>query len=310
MDKSIGASSTGTNGYLSESRGAASSRPVRATRRQQTIDAIPGAGRLKAIFLEHDVDRSGTISRDELAAVLQALMTNISEKSITLLFEQIDGNNDGELQYEEFIDWLMDDGIGPIAGNEMWYNALEAILTQGLFLTSTGLCGRWSARKRDKNSRRRETYSLLSCGVVAYSKQDQKYSGGACSVDHEEVSGFGEWHVKDSVLEIRCSVHVELSSGSGVHVDRLERDERRHEQFPLDKFEAQFSRTGVLDGPSEVRIMLAMFGGHVSDTIAQDLIISALGDSGGHTGKAAYLLHKRKKEELKGNSGVPRRAAG
>lgn len=249
---------------------------------------MPGAGIIKAMFHSQDEDDDGTISHEELARVLKALLPEVGDASISLLFEQIDSNHDGVVQYEEWIDWLMDGSGGPQKGGDTWFDAVEAILAKGLFMTDTGLCGLWSLRKK-AGSKRRETYKLLSCGVAYYSMYEARYSGKTCSHDIEEVSGFGEWTVKDGVLTVTCSVHSELVSGSGVRGDRLRREEQHHLRLPASEFGKLFHPDDCITGSEEVRIMLAMFGISISDVNEPD-VINALADAAGHSGKAVYLL--------------------
>lgn len=58
---------------------------------------------LKAAFSYFDKDGSGTISRDELRVCLQSDDFTLSEEQINELLNGVDANNDGQIDYQEFI---------------------------------------------------------------------------------------------------------------------------------------------------------------------------------------------------------------
>mmetsp|Transcript_67785 Transcript_67785/g.201664 ORF Transcript_67785/g.201664 Transcript_67785/m.201664 type:complete len:281 (-) Transcript_67785:80-922(-) len=60
---------------------------------------------LKA-FQEWDVDGSGTISAEELAEVLMALDPEFTQDDAMKLFEAADMNQDGSIDYTEFMQWV------------------------------------------------------------------------------------------------------------------------------------------------------------------------------------------------------------
>lgn len=57
------------------------------------------------MFREFDKDNSGSISTDEAKLMLGRF--GISDKDIEALIEKYDANKDGELQYSEFVAFLM-----------------------------------------------------------------------------------------------------------------------------------------------------------------------------------------------------------
>ncbi len=61
---------------------------------------------LKAAFTYFDKDGSGTISLDELKACLQSEDFTIDDPTITSLLKEVDINNDGVVDYKEFIDMM------------------------------------------------------------------------------------------------------------------------------------------------------------------------------------------------------------
>ncbi len=63
--------------------------------------------RILEIFRKNDTDGSGSISRDELAAVLKSLdPEDFDPGSLDKLLCFADASGDGELQAEEFVTWL------------------------------------------------------------------------------------------------------------------------------------------------------------------------------------------------------------
>ncbi|CAK9008586.1 unnamed protein product [Durusdinium trenchii] len=57
-------------------------------------------------FKRFDTDQSGSISRDELTSVMQALQADWTEESTDELLCRIDVSLDGQLQVEEFLQWV------------------------------------------------------------------------------------------------------------------------------------------------------------------------------------------------------------
>jgi len=61
-------------------------------------------------FREWDADGNGKISRSELTQVLTSLDQSITPKSAESLFKAMDRDGDGEVDYEEFVNWLFQGG--------------------------------------------------------------------------------------------------------------------------------------------------------------------------------------------------------
>lgn len=53
------------------------------------------------IFNLVDRDKGGSISKSELAQLMDTLQINASQQEIDLMIGEIDANNDGEIQFEE-----------------------------------------------------------------------------------------------------------------------------------------------------------------------------------------------------------------
>ncbi len=61
---------------------------------------------LKAAFQYFDKDGSGTISKDELRQVLANDECMLQDKDIENLLNGVDANDDGEVDYQEFISMM------------------------------------------------------------------------------------------------------------------------------------------------------------------------------------------------------------
>jgi Ca2+-binding EF-hand superfamily protein len=61
---------------------------------------------IKKVFQSWDVDGTGVISRENLAVVMMKI-TNSTRANANLLMDEIDTNKDGVINYEEFVDWVM-----------------------------------------------------------------------------------------------------------------------------------------------------------------------------------------------------------
>lgn len=70
---------------------------------------------LKELFRHYDANGDGFISLNELSAVLDALGGGFSQEEIQHVFTCIDKSHDGKIQYNEFVDWLSDDTVSPLA---------------------------------------------------------------------------------------------------------------------------------------------------------------------------------------------------
>mmetsp|Transcript_61590 Transcript_61590/g.144363 ORF Transcript_61590/g.144363 Transcript_61590/m.144363 type:complete len:404 (+) Transcript_61590:39-1250(+) len=68
---------------------------------------------IKAIFRQADVEQSGVLSRDDFVKLLRRLdQKRWTNAAIEGLMKVIDKNIDGNIQYEEFLDWCMSGGQG------------------------------------------------------------------------------------------------------------------------------------------------------------------------------------------------------
>lgn len=63
-------------------------------------------GDVLAAFLSWDEDGNGSIDMKEMANVLTSLGLKCSEPEFLKMFQAADCNNDGELDYQEFLDWI------------------------------------------------------------------------------------------------------------------------------------------------------------------------------------------------------------
>lgn len=57
----------------------------------------------REIFNLVDRDGGGSISKQELQQLMDTLAINASQQEIDLMINEIDANNDGEIQFEEFV---------------------------------------------------------------------------------------------------------------------------------------------------------------------------------------------------------------
>mmetsp|Transcript_4428 Transcript_4428/g.9727 ORF Transcript_4428/g.9727 Transcript_4428/m.9727 type:complete len:776 (+) Transcript_4428:3-2330(+) len=72
------------------------------------MSAQDDKGALKQAFVSADLNGDGQISRHELRQLLQAV-TALKPAEIDLMFDQFDTDGDGQLNYDEFVEWLMAD---------------------------------------------------------------------------------------------------------------------------------------------------------------------------------------------------------
>merc|ERR1711879_495818 len=63
--------------------------------------------RIMEIFEHYDTDGNGTISEEELLTVLTALSPDMTEDMAKKLYTQSDSNSDGEVDLDEFVQWLL-----------------------------------------------------------------------------------------------------------------------------------------------------------------------------------------------------------
>lgn len=73
------------------------------------------ADSIKTVFRRFDENGDGTISSAELRTVLKFIggaENQFTDREIDSAFSRIDVNKDGSIQYDEFVDWLLDDTVG------------------------------------------------------------------------------------------------------------------------------------------------------------------------------------------------------
>jgi len=64
---------------------------------------------LREAFAYNDRDNDGRIQLDEFAAMLDELEADMSGKEIEIGFKDIDTNDDGLIDFAEFVDWWTED---------------------------------------------------------------------------------------------------------------------------------------------------------------------------------------------------------
>jgi calmodulin len=64
---------------------------------------------LREAFDYNDRDNDGRIQLDEFAAMLDELEADMSGKEIEIGFKDIDTNDDGLVDFAEFVDWWTED---------------------------------------------------------------------------------------------------------------------------------------------------------------------------------------------------------
>jgi calmodulin len=64
---------------------------------------------LREAFDYNDRDNDGRIQLDEFAAMLDELEADVSGKEIEIGFKDIDTNDDGLIDFTEFVDWWTED---------------------------------------------------------------------------------------------------------------------------------------------------------------------------------------------------------
>ena len=63
---------------------------------------------LARLFARFDINRDDHIDVDEFGFLLQALGEDIPQTNVSLHFGVIDANNDGIVDFNEFVDWWLD----------------------------------------------------------------------------------------------------------------------------------------------------------------------------------------------------------
>ena len=64
---------------------------------------------LREAFDYNDRDNDGRIQVDEFSAMLDELEADMSAKEIEIGFKDIDTNDDGLVDFDEFVDWWTED---------------------------------------------------------------------------------------------------------------------------------------------------------------------------------------------------------
>lgn len=64
---------------------------------------------LRGIFKDFDTNKSGTITLDELGAMLAKLQISCDRKFVAALFKKFDKNGNGIIEFEEFCDYIIKD---------------------------------------------------------------------------------------------------------------------------------------------------------------------------------------------------------
>lgn len=67
---------------------------------------MAGVERIKIIFSKYDADHSGEISPQELTDILMKLNSAFTVEDCQALFASIDTDEDGSIQWSEWLDWL------------------------------------------------------------------------------------------------------------------------------------------------------------------------------------------------------------
>jgi Ca2+-binding EF-hand superfamily protein len=70
-----------------------------------------GGVSIESVFAQYDKDRSGTIDRKELVAVLEDLGVAVTQERLNHAFSELDVNNDGEVTFDEFSKWWRADAV-------------------------------------------------------------------------------------------------------------------------------------------------------------------------------------------------------
>jgi len=70
----------------------------------ETARILDQRNRVRAVFTFYDVDGDGRLSAEELKAVLNHI--GLSDASSDVLFSSMDSNQNGVVEYDEFVDWV------------------------------------------------------------------------------------------------------------------------------------------------------------------------------------------------------------
>eukprot|EP00747_Dinoflagellata_sp_TGD_P194936 gnl/TRDRNA2_/TRDRNA2_62964_c0_seq1.p1 gnl/TRDRNA2_/TRDRNA2_62964_c0~~gnl/TRDRNA2_/TRDRNA2_62964_c0_seq1.p1 ORF type:complete len:344 (+),score=58.04 gnl/TRDRNA2_/TRDRNA2_62964_c0_seq1:54-1085(+) len=104
-----------------------------------------------ASFRVWDIDGDGGIAREELERVLKKICPSISKKQLELTFQSMDSDNDGKIDYAEFLDYILG------AKQPEWQECFDADGRSYYHNTSTGVV-QWE--KPEGNLSEWQIYSL------------------------------------------------------------------------------------------------------------------------------------------------------
>eukprot|EP00933_Yihiella_yeosuensis_P044647 TRINITY_DN3990_c0_g1_i1.p1 TRINITY_DN3990_c0_g1~~TRINITY_DN3990_c0_g1_i1.p1 ORF type:complete len:167 (-),score=41.87 TRINITY_DN3990_c0_g1_i1:110-610(-) len=79
---------------------------VRQLLKTGQLKADEGEDTILEAFKQWDVDGDGSISKTELERVLVILNPSFTKKELNKMMKAADKNRDGNIDYEEFVDWL------------------------------------------------------------------------------------------------------------------------------------------------------------------------------------------------------------
>merc|ERR1712228_1003046 len=74
------------------------------------------ADAVKAVFRKLDTEGTGAIAKEELTAAIHQLDPSFSEAELLKGFKDADVNNDGLIDYDEFVSWLFQETASPNGG--------------------------------------------------------------------------------------------------------------------------------------------------------------------------------------------------
>lgn len=81
--------------------------------------STPAHEKIKAMFQAWDTEKTGVISKAELAAVVNHLSPEaVTDTEVDTLFHSIDTHNTGSIEYDEFVEWVLGGGVSVGAGVE------------------------------------------------------------------------------------------------------------------------------------------------------------------------------------------------
>lgn len=103
--------------------------------------STPAHEKIKAMFQAWDTEKTGVISKAELAAVMNQLSSEpVTKAEVDTLFNSIDTHHTGSIEYDEFVEWVLGGGAPVGAGLPEEANSGEASKSskQGKVSWSTG----------------------------------------------------------------------------------------------------------------------------------------------------------------------------